>query len=211
KELTQPELLLFVFEEKKSISCFNDDNGELIVHAQGGVPLAVTDNGGLPYYYTWNKKDDAGQWELLGSERDSTLTGATAGEYQVIITDANEITTERFYTLQQPDLLEVSYTKTDLDCDYENKGSISISVTGGVPGYNIQWSNGKTTPQIQDLQAGTYIVYVTDSNGCQAIEEITIEQPEGIAIQVLEQRTPTCFEGNDGAIHVEVTGGTAPY
>src|SRR5690606_28042641 len=61
RKLDQPDLLSMTFEEARKIACFNDDNGELIVHAQGGVPLKVTDNGGLPYYYTWNKKDDAGQ------------------------------------------------------------------------------------------------------------------------------------------------------
>lgn len=216
--LDEPEELLVEIIETEHISCNSENiysdpysDGELTATARGGVQLGTTDNRGLPYYYEWSKKDNGGEWELLGNEIDSVLTGITAGEYRVIITDANEITTEQSYTIAQPDLLKITYTKTDLDCDYENKGSISISVTGGVPGYDIQWSNGETTPQIQDLAAGTYMVYVTDSRGCQAIEEITIEQPEDISIQVLEQRAPTCFEGNDGAIYVEVTGGTAPY
>ncbi len=215
--LDEPEKLIVEIKETKNISCNSENiysdpysNGELTAEGQGGVQLNFMDNGGLLYYYTWNKKDENGHWQEL-SEQGPILTDASAGEYRVIITDANEIETEYFYTLQQPDLLEIKYSKTDLDCDYKNKGSISISVTGGVPGYDIQWSNGETTPQIQDLAAGTYMVYVTDSRGCQAVEEIKIEQPEGIAIQVLEQRAPTCFEGNDGALHVEVTGGTAPY
>src|SRR5690606_22858881 len=65
KELIQPEPLSLIFEEAESISCFNDENGELIAHASGGVELEITDNNGLPYYYTWKKKNEQGAWITL--------------------------------------------------------------------------------------------------------------------------------------------------
>src|SRR5690606_18077538 len=90
-------------------------------------------------------------------------------------------------------------------------GTISVSISGGVPGYKIQWSTGETTAQITNVTGGIYIVYVTDSRGCQAMGQIEVSQPGGMVIQSIEHRNPTCYGGNDGALQVEVSGGTAPY
>ncbi len=214
-KLDQPELLSFTFEEKESISCFNDDNGELVVHAQGGVTLDVTDNGGLPYYYSWSKKNETGTWELLTSETDSILDNATAGEYRVIIEDANNITIGQAYTLNQPGLLEISHTQTDVFCFGGNDGAIDITILGGTAPYNIEWNSdnweeGKDIEDLSELTAGTYYVKVTDANGCTANKTIPIEEPEELIVTYpSEFFQPTGFGLTDGWIEATVTGGTS--
>ena len=72
-ELDEPDPLVLTFEESHSISCNNTNqygdessDGELIVHAKGGIQLQPTDNLGLPYYYTWKKQNtDTGVWDEL--------------------------------------------------------------------------------------------------------------------------------------------------
>ena len=49
-----------------------------------------------------------------------------------------------------------------------NEGSIVLIVEGGAGSYSYDWSNGNTSAENLNLQAGDYFVTVTDGNGCVA-------------------------------------------
>ena len=59
-------------------------------------------------------------------------------------------------------------TPVNGDCNNGNIASASVSVTGGTEPYAYEWSNGSTTASIDNIDAGTYSVTVTDANGCAA-------------------------------------------
>ena len=55
------------------------------------------------------------------------------------------------------------------------EGSITADPIGGTRPYTISWSIlPDTTLEINDLCAGTYIITITDSNGCQLIDTATV-------------------------------------
>jgi hypothetical protein len=47
-------------------------------------------------------------------------------------------------------------------------GIVTASITNGTGPYTYQWSNGATTPTINNLCPGQYCCYVADANGCTA-------------------------------------------
>lgn len=55
---------------------------------------------------------------------------------------------------------------TDATCPDNADGSIDITPQDGLPPYTFNWSNGATTEDISDLMPGTYMVTVTDAQGC---------------------------------------------
>ena len=55
---------------------------------------------------------------------------------------------------------------TDATCPENADGSIDITPQDGLPPYTFNWSNGETTENISDLMPGTYMVTVTDAQGC---------------------------------------------
>lgn len=61
--------------------------------------------------------------------------------------------------------LTVSSNVNDVGCNAQD-GEILLAVTGGLPGYNFQWSNGLNSRNITGLSVGTYTVSITDANDC---------------------------------------------
>ena len=58
-----------------------------------------------------------------------------------------------------------------------NDGQISVSISGGLPPYDLIWSTGETTLLIDSLFAGTYSLTVTDSSGSSIMSTYNIESP----------------------------------
>lgn len=70
------------------------------------------------------------------------------------------------FTINKTTALTLSGAVTSGSCANGNRGSIEISVTGGVAPYTYLWNTGATTATLADLSAGTYSVTVSDANGC---------------------------------------------
>ncbi len=229
-ELFEPDPLVLTFEESNSISCNNTNqygdesgDGELIVHAKGGIQLEPNENLGLPYIYTWKKQNvTTGVWDEL-SFRDSIATNLDTGTYAVNIIDKNGITLGDYtnnilvrerdstYFLDQPKLLTVSFKKEDIICNSGNNGWAEVIIDGGTPPYEISWSTGEKTPIINNLFTGKYTVFITDTKGCRTTGTVTIEQPNGLEGIVITEKAPTCYKGTDGLITIKTQGGTPPY
>ncbi|WP_438711689.1 T9SS type A sorting domain-containing protein [Aquimarina muelleri] len=212
-------------------------DGALVAHVKGGVAFdnTIANTGEcranfMPYCYRW-KKNIGGVWQDI-TVNDSIIENQSVGTYALNVEDKNGIilaTYEEFISpdgsreyrvvteidstkyLPQPDKLEISFTNTVVTCANGDDAQATVIVTGGTSPYTYEWSNGKTTATIQNLFSGTYLVFVTDAKGCQIEGRVKIVQPNGLEINPVSIINPTCFEGNDGKIEVEVTGGNPPY
>jgi gliding motility-associated-like protein len=68
----------------------------------------------------------------------------------------------------------------DANCGISN-GSITANVTGGTGSYTYDWTpSAGGGNQINNLTAGDYALTVTDENGCEISEEITVSTTGGI-------------------------------
>ena len=194
-------------------------DGQLLATVTGGLPFAT----GQPYIYHWKKQDTSGNYIDLPSQTSDIAVDLSTGNYALNVEDSlgNVIgiydsftlvqATDVLFTFDEPELLEVSLSSTEINCAAGNDGTATVNINGGIPPYGIQWSNGGTTPTIDDLIAGTYLVYVIDARGCEATGQVTVSQPGGLDIEITQETDPTCYLGNDGAITVNVTGGQTPY
>lgn len=97
----------------------------------------------------------------------------------------------------------------NVSCNAGNDGSATATAAGGVPPYTFAWSNGETTATAVMLAAGVNDLTITDAGGCAIVESVTITEP---ATAVSATATVTDeIVGNDGAVDVSTSGGTAPY
>jgi hypothetical protein len=98
-----------------------------------------------------------------------------------------------------------------VSCNANDDGAIDLTVTGGVPPYTYRWNNGSVTQDMTGLDAGNYIVTVTDAASIAATGEWTVTQPSEVSF-LGETSNVTCYGGNNGSITIsETIGGTPPY
>lgn len=58
-------------------------------------------------------------------------------------------------------------------------GILTAQASGGVGPYTFQWSNGATTPNVENLPPGSYTVTVTDANNDQASTSMNVDMLPG--------------------------------
>ena len=86
-----------------------------------------------------------------------------------------------------------------------------MNAIGGVAPYTFDIGNGVTNNNIfTNLSIGNYSVTVTDDNGCQEIDDITIEGANSPSLLLGEVFSETCNQMN-GAISMIGSGGEMPY
>lgn len=131
-----------------NVSCNGGTDGSVNITPIGGQ---------APYAYFWSP----------GGNTTAVITGITAGNYTVTVTDANGCTEQLMSTATEPTPIFINFTTvTDVSCFGANDGAIDINVNGGAIGYSYLWSNLETSLNISNLSGGTYSVTVTDANGC---------------------------------------------
>jgi len=170
----------------------------------GSATLTIS-GGTAPYTYLWNPT----------SQTDSTATGLCTGTHNATITDANGCTIiSSTITITEPDtLVDSLVSMTPSQCLGACDGSAAISVSGGTPPYTYLWNDPdtQTTAIADSLCASTYIVTVTDSNGCIATLNVIVEGPGGLSSTIDTNINASCNGLCDGVAVVLATGGTTPY
>lgn len=83
--------------------------------------------------------------------------------------------------------------------------------------YYYNWNNNTyTTSGISNVGAGTYVLQVTDTNGCTVNETIVLAEPNPIIISPsitsnYNGYAISCYGESDGSADVTISGGIAPY
>ncbi len=191
-EVLQPDEIILTMSATPVV-CSGDNNGTTTVSAIGGTGA---------YSYIWN---------TMPSQTTATATGLTPGWYVVTVTDINGCTKVDSAEVTAPNALGIAVTGTNIDCYGNATGTADVAITGGVPNYTTNWSNGQNTTSITGLIAGTYVVTVSDMNGCSLVDSITLTEPTAPLQLTLTDFEVNCNGGNDGSITSNVTGGTGPY
>lgn len=93
-------------------------------------------------------------------------------------------------------------------------GSITIdTVVGNLGNYTFTFDGTPQAPPYMGLAAGSYMVGVTDSVGCEANMSIVIQSGgSNLAVQIDSTSPPQCgVTDSSGVISYRITGGTPPY
>jgi gliding motility-associated-like protein len=167
--------------------------------ANGTASVAVG-GGVIPFNFIWNDPSTQGN---------AVATGLFAGAYQVIVTDGNgcqDSAIANVIDFGSP--VVVIDSITNVSCNGAGDGKAFASVSGGVAPYQYAWTNGDTTINATNLQAQSYTIQVTDSNGCIASADTVISQNAGVVVIANLTQNVSCNGGNDGIVFANGNGGT---
>ena len=173
-----------------NINCNGASTGTASVSATGGT---VTTG----YSYNWSNNANT-----------SSISGLTAGVYTVTVTDNAQCTDIVAVIVSQPTAVTVSGSSTNILCFGQSTGAVSVSVSGGTPGYTYNWNNGNNTDAQNNVAAGNYTVSVTDANNCLSTLQLSVTQPAaGISFNPVSTNI-LCFGAGDGTVALNATGGS---
>ncbi|MFN8155479.1 MAG: gliding motility-associated C-terminal domain-containing protein [Bacteroidia bacterium] len=177
-------------QTQADVSCNGGTDGSASVNVSAG-------NG--PFTYAWSPSGG----------NTASASGLTAGAYVVNITDNNGCQSVVNVQINEPSALNLAVNSSQASCGNAN-GSASVIANGGTGAYQYLWSSGGTNATASGLVAGNYSVTVTDANGCSANAAVSVTQPSSLNVTTSSTNV-SCYNGNDGAAAVNVSGGSAPY
>ena len=186
-----------------------EDNTAPVVECPANMVLPYCDPVGTYAVQASDNCSDILSYQWSGPASGSTFpTGVTTVE--VAVSDEHGNHGNCSFTVTVPDVMSVGVDASGISCAGVNDGSASASVSGGAPGYTYKWSNGGTSSSIENLAGGEYAVTVTDAAGCEEVQSVTIVEPAAITTEIASIQPETNNDQN-GAIDVNVSGGTEPY
>ncbi len=93
-------------------------------------------------------------------------------------------------------------------CPSNENGSIALTFSGLSGNLQIDWSNGMSGLEINNLAAGSYSVTITGGNGCVINDEFEINADQSLTSEVNDA---SCPGDADGSIIVGLMGNTDPF
>ncbi|WP_298542742.1 T9SS type B sorting domain-containing protein [uncultured Aquimarina sp.] len=196
-----------------NINCFNEETAIIDASVTGGIG---------DYIFELTNNTTAQTW---GPQSESEFTNLPPGNYTYLVrSDRNCVSQVDFDIINPAEFENIPPEITDVVCFGEDNGSIIVFATGGTglysfaistdPGqfFNDESDNVPNQHTFTNLVPGVYQVFAQDSNGCGQVYDVTIGEPDQLMANIVGSVTAeTCADANDGAVTIDITGGTPPY
>ncbi len=165
-----------------------------------GSATASGNGGTAPYSYLWNN-----------GATSSSISGLASGSYSVTLTDANGCKAFNTISVNSSSSPVANAGPDQQICNGESV-SFSASANGGTSPYIFDWGpvlGSGPSKTITPSTSTTYVVTVSDANGCTATDNIFIlvHPKPMVSISKMDAK---CGQ-NNGAATANGNGGTAPY
>src|SRR5690606_10104408 len=149
--ITQPIEALSATGDVTDVNCFGNNTGAVNLTVWGGTP---------PYAFLWD-----------GGQTTEDVGNLNAGLIGVQITDSRGCQLNLNFDVDQPNPLTAITSSTDVLCFGESTGSVSVTPSEGTAPYSFSWQNSITlfaqnSSSIFNVPADSYLVTITDANGC---------------------------------------------
>ncbi|WP_025741292.1 T9SS type B sorting domain-containing protein [Aquimarina pacifica] len=203
--------------DNTSIVCFDENTASIDGVVTGGLGN---------YMYSLTGTTEQGNPVSIPAQSSSFFGDLYAGSYTYSVTSEDCGPETRTFTITQPDAaLTATEIHTDISCNGNIDGTITITLSGGTPDYNYTlYDNtgailfrfieddsdgilGEHT--FDELFAGIYSVEISDTKGCVIrIEDITINEPVAITANIISITPESCAGYSNGEAVVSISGGT---
>jgi len=179
------------------IDCFENCNASItstVIQAQEPVTFTWSDVNGI----------------ISNAE---FIENICAGTYELVVLDGTGCEYIETFIIDEPEGIEVLEDITNISCNGLAEGMILLTVSGGSAPYSTSLPSIEANPGefgLDNLIAGSYVVDVTDDEGCVVSVPFELIEPETLLVD-LSFEDPNCFGESSGSITLIVSGGSEPY
>ncbi|WP_418501547.1 T9SS type B sorting domain-containing protein [Flagellimonas sp.] len=169
-DVVEPEPLM-ITSGSTNVSCMGADDGTITLSVTGGTAdyqYAISPN--------LNQFDD-----------NASFTDLAAGDYTVIVQDANGCFEVLEFTLTEPQALTATVTTENEVCFGSEDGVVYLDVQAGTAPYSTSLNSNADADFTEgvmsygNLPSGTHVAFIRDANGCTIYEVFTIESGVNLA------------------------------
>ncbi len=186
-----PDELQVTFSAIADERCAGDCSGTATVVVAGGT---------APYDYQW---DDPNL-----PDGNATAGNLCPGQYSLVVQDERGCTSTNAVDIAAAIPIDVQFASAAPTCSGIFNGNVQTTASGGTQPYQYQWNNvAATTPNLQNLDCGQYILTLTDAVGCVHLDTVSLTCPATIQVSSVQMQPVKCFSGADGSIAVQAQGG----
>jgi len=163
-------------------SCFNGNDGQIVVAPQGGTS---------PYSYQWDA--------AAGNQITNPATNLAAGSYMVTVTDAFGCFLDSTFILGEPAPFTYTTASTNANCGNPDGTATVNGFAGGTGGFTYDWGAGpQPSNTLTNLTPGPYSVTVADANGCDTTFSITVGNNAPFTATITGFTNASCNGVSDG-------------
>ncbi|MBC7884475.1 MAG: T9SS type A sorting domain-containing protein [Saprospiraceae bacterium] len=189
--ISQSPVIQSILTQSDTLNCPGEQSGLLALTLSGGTGVLS---------YAWSN-----------NETSLTLDSLTSGTYSISITDSLNCEVDFQYIISEtPQIIIEQANIQNVSCFDLSDGQISLIVSGGLDSLSYAWSNNATGNSLSGLNAGNYLVTISDENDCNIIETFSVAEPDSLQTEITVINE-TASGDNDGSIFINVVGGTSPY
>jgi gliding motility-associated-like protein len=169
----------------------------------GTITVAQPTIGTAPYQYSL----DGVNWQTS-----NIFSGLVAGTYTVYYKEADGCQNSLSITIDEPAAVTSTAAVVAAVCNGQSNGTITISVSGGVPAYQYSIDAGANWQgsNVFNVGAGSYTILIKDANNCISQKNVTVTEPAQLRANSINTDA-SCNGGNDGVITVSASGGNSSY
>lgn len=204
-------------DQGSTVGTFSNPSSNATISTSGArvyvehSPASTFMAGTVVYTFDWEAPTDLADGDDIDFYAISVIgNGANGNQNDLVVTQ------QLTGTIDMPlmPLIVNVINLVDPTCFGELDGSAEVMISGGVPPYSIEWSNGETATIATMLPGGANSVTVIDSDTGQ--ESSTFNLNTSSPINIVENDVviidALCSGDNSGSIEIgTVTGGTGSY
>ena len=152
--------------EAQAPACFGIEDGAI-------TAMGVGDG---PWTYTWSDSEGAIIQEEANSMDASTVADLAPGTYYLSVDIGGQCATlQSQIVFEAPVEIVLDAAVTQLECDETNTAAIEVIAEGGTGEFTALWDDDSTGMVRTGLEAGTYVVLITDEAGCSEQQTIVVD------------------------------------
>ncbi|MGM0532085.1 MAG: SprB repeat-containing protein, partial [Bacteroidota bacterium] len=182
----------------------------------GTISASVKHGNGV-FNYSWFYEDDDDPFEEGNTRGNLELDSLAGGEYTLMVRDTAGCVYEddewmtRLIDMREPDKalgFNISENRA-ISCFGKEDGRLRIDPDGGWGDYRLRLGDGEfvSSRVFEGLDKNKYAISVKDSSGIVYSDSIEVTQPDPLQATVSSTDDVNCYNGNDGAINLEISGG----